>query len=175
MERNNKKIKVIKNLVKPKFFVPMYEFISSSFFPWYFNQSVINNDDPNEKHFQFVHTFIKHDEFNNAIVNTPEKHLDIVRPVLSALNVNEVLRCKLNLTTRTPEPVTHGLHVDGIEGATHTAVFYLNTNNGGTVFENGKKYPSIANQAVVFDPKLLHSGVSCTDEKIRLVLNINYK
>ena len=42
MERNNKKIKVIKNLVKPKFFIPMYEFISSSFFPWYFNQSVIN-------------------------------------------------------------------------------------------------------------------------------------
>ena len=61
-------------------------------------------------------------------------------PVLSALNVSEVLRCKMNLTTRTHEPITHGLHVDGIEGATHTAVFYLNTNNGATVFENGKKY-----------------------------------
>jgi len=174
MERNNKKIKVIKNLVKPKFFIPMCKFISSTFFPWYLN-NVINNNDPNEKHFQFVHTFIAHDDFNNAVINTPEKNLDIIRPVLSALKVNEVLRCKLNLTTRTSEPVTHGLHVDGIEGATHTAVFYLNTNNGGTVFENGKKYTSIANQAIIFNPSLKHSGITCTDEKVRLVLNINYK
>ena len=46
---------------------------------------------------------------------------------------------------------------------------------GATVFENNKKYQSVANQAVVFDPTLKHSGISCTDEKVRLVLNINYK
>tara|TARA_R110002060_G_C2114163_1_gene98303 strand:- start:523 stop:1038 length:516 start_codon:yes stop_codon:yes gene_type:complete len=171
MERNNKKIKLVKNLVKPKFFNAMVEHISGSYFPWFLNKGINDAEGKNEKHFQFTHTFIN----NEGIVNTPEHHMAVVQPVLSALNVSEVLRCKMNLTTRTHEPITHGLHVDGIEGATHTAVFYLNTNNGATVFENGKKYLSIANQVVIFDPALQHSGISCTDKKVRLVLNINYK
>ena len=171
MEHNYKKIKIIKNLVKPKFFKPISEYISGSYFPWFLNKGINNSEGKDEKHFQFTHTFVK----NRGIVNTPKQHMSVIEPILSALDVNEVLRCKLNLTTRTSEPITHGLHVDGIEDATHTAVFYLNTNNGATVFENGKKYQSIANQAVIFNPDLKHSGISCTDEKVRLVLNINYK
>ena len=171
MEHNYKKIKVIKNLVKPKYFKPINEYILSSYFPWFLNKGINSFDGKDEKHFQFTHTFIK----NGGIVNTSEKHMTVIEPILSALDVNEVLRCKLNLTTRTAEPITHGLHVDGVEGSTYTAVFYLNTNNGATVFENNKKYQSVANQAVVFDPTLKHSGISCTDEKVRLVLNINYK
>ena len=171
MEHNYKKIKVIKNLVKPKFFKPISEYISGTYFPWFLNKGINSSEGKDEKHFQFTHTFIK----NRGIVNTPKQHMTVIEPILSALNVNEVLRCKLNLTTRTAEPITHGLHVDGIEGSTYTAVFYLNTNNGATVFEDGKKYQSIANQAVIFNPDLKHSGISCTDEKVRLVLNINYK
>ena len=44
-----------------------------------------------------------------------------------------------------------------------TAVFYCNTNNGSTMFGNGKKVESKANRAVVFDGRTPHCGVDCTD------------
>ena len=104
MEHNYKKIKVIKNLVKPKYFKPINEYILGSYFPWFLNKGINSTDGKDEKHFQFTHTFIK----NGGIVNTPKRHMTVIEPILSALNVNEVLRCKLNLTTRTAEPITHG-------------------------------------------------------------------
>ena len=57
---------------------------------------------------------------------------------------------------------------------TKTAVFYINTNNGWTEFKKGGKVKSVANRIVIFDSKLEHSGVTCTDENKRVVMNFNY-
>ena len=58
-------------------------------------------------------------------------------------------------------------------GAT-TAIFYLNTNNGYTLFEDGQRVASVANRIVIFDAALRHTGASCTDADHRLVLNLNF-
>ena len=55
-----------------------------------------------------------------------------------------------------------------------TAVLYMNTCNGWTQFKKGGKVKSVANRMVIFDNNLLHAGVTCTDEKRRIVVNFNY-
>ena len=55
-----------------------------------------------------------------------------------------------------------------------TSIFYVNTNNGYTEFEDGTKIESVANRMVTFPTNLKHRGTSCTDEKIRVVINFNY-
>jgi len=52
-------------------------------------------------------------------------------------------------------------------------VLYLNTNNGYTLFEDGRQVDSVANRIVFFDATLPHSGVHCTDTEQRIVLNLN--
>jgi hypothetical protein len=65
------------------------------------------------------------------------------------------------------------MHTD-LELNQRTAIFYLNTNNGYTLFEDGTKVDSIENTLLIFHGHRKHSGVSCTDQKRRIVLNINY-
>ena len=55
-----------------------------------------------------------------------------------------------------------------------TSIFYMNTNNGYTEFENGAKVESVENRMVVFPAEMKHRGTSCTDKKIRVVINFNY-
>ena len=55
-----------------------------------------------------------------------------------------------------------------------TSIFYINTNNGYTKFENGEKVESVANRMVTFSTNLKHTGTSCTDERTRVVINFNY-
>ena len=55
-----------------------------------------------------------------------------------------------------------------------TSIFYMNTNNGYTIFENGTKVESVANRMITFPANIKHTGTSCTDEKTRVVINFNY-
>ena len=50
----------------------------------------------------------------------------------------------------------------------------MNTNNGYTEFENGTTVESEENRMVVFPAEMKHRGTSCTDKKIRVVINFNY-
>ena len=53
-------------------------------------------------------------------------------------------------------------------------LFYVNTNNGFTILEDGTKVESIANRALFFDSSKSHKSTTCTDEDIRVNININY-
>ena len=54
------------------------------------------------------------------------------------------------------------------------AIFYVNTNNGYTILEDGTKIESIANRLLKFKPHLTHTSTYCTDAKVRANININY-
>jgi len=55
------------------------------------------------------------------------------------------------------------------------AIYYLNTNNGYTLFKEGKKkINSVKNRMIFFDSDAYHLGTNSTDCKNRLVLNFNY-
>ena len=55
-----------------------------------------------------------------------------------------------------------------------TSIFYINTNNGHTRFENGKRVESVANRMVTFPSHLQHTGTSCTNARTRVLINFNY-
>ena len=55
-----------------------------------------------------------------------------------------------------------------------TSIYYVNTNNGYTKFETGEIVESVENRMVTFPSNIRHTGSSCSDEKIRVVINFNY-
>ena len=75
-----------------------------------------------------------------------------------------------------------GYHTDDMDkkfefayGVTETAIFYVNTNNGYTIFKDSQeKVDCIENRLVTFPTDTDHCGVSCTDSKQRVVINFNY-
>ena len=56
-----------------------------------------------------------------------------------------------------------------------TAVFYINTNDGYTEFENGVRVSSVANRVCIFDSNLNHRGTTHSEGgHQRVVVNFNY-
>ena len=61
-----------------------------------------------------------------------------------------------------------------IDSNPKTAIFYINTNNGYTLFEDGTKVESVENRICIFPYYMKHTGTTCTDKNQRVVININY-
>jgi hypothetical protein len=164
-------------------FLPEHEFkqiqylMTSHLFPWYpFDFIVSDKDavfedgsDASIYDSQMVHIFYAN--------HTPQSNYynDLV-PLISKINPSSLVRIKANLGFATPERVKSGFHIDFDETPENfkTAVYYLNTNNGSTLFEDGTEIESVENRLVVFDTNLQHTGVSSTDSKFRYLINLNY-
>ena len=65
-------------------------------------------------------------------------------------------------------------HIDYIDVPTKACLFYINTNNGYTMFENGQKVPCLENRLAIFPNHMIHAGVSQTDTQVKVTLNLNY-
>ncbi len=159
-----KEIEIIDNFLDKDLFENLKKFINDPNFPWYYNNCKVKNGDNS---FQFNHTiYVDHNilsnEFHNNLFNVYKK-----------LNCKSIIRVKANLTTRENSIFTYGLHND-YKFECKTSIFYINTNNGKTIFENGTQIESIENRMITFPSQLLHSGTSHTDEKVRIVINFNY-
>ena len=63
----------------------------------------------------------------------------LVLPIIEKLEVKDLIRVKANLTPKKDTNYKYPMHTDTDLKAHKTSVFYLNTNNGGTIFQNGKK------------------------------------
>lgn len=136
-------------------------------FPWYFNDSVIYDENGHNLHFQFTHVFYMADK-------PASDYFGLVQPLIKALGVRSLIRMKANLVTKTDRIELHGYHTDvPYEGAT-TAIYYVNDNDGYTEFEDGTRIESVANRLVRFPAHFGHSGTTCTDQKTRVVINVNY-
>ena len=87
--------------------------------------------------------------------------------------MNALVRARALLYTNQGRQIVHEKHVD-FKFPHKTAVFYVNTNNGYTEFEDGTKVESVENRIVFFDGSKPHNSSTCTDQKIRVVVSINY-
>jgi hypothetical protein len=137
-------------------------------FPWFYNYGIAYLTDEEKLYdFQFVHTFYSADKGKST-------ELARLAPLLKKINPHTIYRIKANLGTITPTNMQTGWHTDFDDRVCITAVFYLNTNDGYTIFKNGETVPSVANRLLMFDSRLEHAGVSCTDTNFRSVINLNY-
>lgn len=160
-------------------FIPEHKFKDLEFmmmshaFEWYWSDG--QAEIPQTDRFMFNHLFYKcgtkfGDDYIGSGPNS--NHYDLIKPCIRQLRSKTIRRIKANLTTKTTSHEEGGYHTDYSDIT--TAVYYINTNNGYTQFKDGTKVESVANRAVIFDSNLEHQGVSCTDEKRRLVINFNF-
>jgi hypothetical protein len=160
------------NFLPKEDFLVLKNYILSSDFPWYYTNTInghlYEDSVTNEKYdFFFSHLF-----YTNSLVNSP--HMQILNTLLTKINAISLIRVKANLYSRTDEIIQHGWHVDFKDVKFKSAVFYINTNNGKTILKDGICVNSVENRLFVFDTDLLHCSTSCTDEKIRCNINLNY-
>jgi hypothetical protein len=160
------------NFLAESEFVMLQTQMMAGNFPWYYTDTVngeeYSNDVVNKKQdFLFSHLF-----YNNGFVHSP--HMSFLSNLITKINPFSLLRIKANMYPRTSEIVQHGWHVDYKNVKFKTAIFYINTSNGKTIFKDGLIVDSVQNRLVEFDTDLLHCSTTCTDQKVRCNINLNY-
>ena len=159
-------IKVIDNFLEEDIFKEIEKILMSDKFPWFYNDFKNDSDDINN--FQFTHTVVR----GNGEVES--KFIQYMKPFFDKLNIKKIFRIKINLTTRTQKSFNHLYHTD-VSFKCLTAIFYINSNNGKTIFKNGEEINSVANRMLIFNSNLEHAATSHTDEKTRVVINFNFE
>jgi hypothetical protein len=157
-------MKIIHNFLDDTAFKEIQKIHFSNSFPWYLQNGV---NHPGDGHNQFIHTFYKNEKISSD-------HFYILKPLIDKLKIKKLIRIKSNLLCKTKKIIEHGFHTDFNVKGIKTAILYLNTNNGHTIFKNKKIIESEENKIVIFDCRLNHSGTTCTNSNFRALININY-
>ena len=178
-------MKIEDNFLDQEEFDKLQSILMGVEFSWFFNPFDVYENNKNEKEFLFTHIFYT---FSFYQCHSHSCVIHFLYPILEKIKPISLLRIQANLLTKTSNIVESAYHHDissfddenrktifpeKLKQLT-TSIFYVNTNNGYTKFEDGTKVESVANRMVSFPADLKHTGTSCTDEKIRVVINFNY-
>ena len=161
-------MKVIDDYLSPSEYEQIRNYLLSTEVKWKYNSHKVHHKEETDS-LQFTLGVFEPTRFPVS----HEPSMLALDPLYAKLNFDVLLRVKVNMTPRTVEPDYTEFHVDTKQQC-KTAIYYVNTNNGFTRFKDGTKVESKANRIVIFDAQTEHSGVSCTDEKVRVVVNLNY-
>jgi len=168
---NSKQIEIFDNALNQNIFDSISSLIMSRDFAWYYKPestqkyATMANSAESHYSYQFSHMFY----FNQVPMS--EHFMPTMIPILEKLNCFSLVRMSANFMPPMQENYIQGMHTDSPTQC-RSAILYLNTNNGKTVFQTGEEIESIANRLVIFDSNLKHSGVTTTDLCGRYVLNI---
>jgi hypothetical protein len=158
---------VIDNYLPQEDFERIRNVMMSRDFPWYYNPNVAcRGEDNYVNSMYFTHGFCK-----RAVVNSG--FFELIHPLLNKIDAKALIRVKGNMYPNVGSLLENDRHVD--YDFTHKgAIFYINTNNGPTTLEDGTKIESVANRVLLFDSSKPHHSTFCTDQKVRVNININY-
>lgn len=165
-------IEVYDNFLNYDDFLQIRNTLISDQFPWYYKCFIDYPPNVQEyvdysNNFQFTHMF--YDKYNSV-----SNHTQLLVPLIEKINPSALIKIKANLLTRTDSLMKNMFHVDLNLNQSKTAVFYVNSNDGKTIFETGQEIESIENRLIVFNCDMKHTGTTCTNEKVRCVINLNY-
>lgn len=159
-------LEIIDNFLDQEYFDFLSGNIMSHNFPWLYESRVANLDEKKDKDFYFTHRV--YDDF------IPQSSFfDEMIPLMQQMDIHALVRIRAILYANQGEQIIHDKHRD-YNFPHKTALLYLNTCNGFTEFEDGERVESVANRLVKFDGSKLHNSSTCTDEKVRVVISINY-
>lgn len=164
---------IINNFLPREEFIAVKEAILNEQFPWVLHEKSYPEGNACEERFnyQFVHIFYQSPTYTS-------QNLTAINPIIKRIPHQLFIRIKANITTAAENLQIYGYHVDipdSLAKISKTAIFYINSNNGFTLFESDKqKVESIENRLVIFDSTDRHSGTNCTDQKYRAVINFNF-
>jgi len=173
--------KIYDNFLDKQDFLNLKNTMLSNSFPWHYNEKSIKSHTKNSAFYKDDKSFAKGSDYQFVHVFYSDYQIfstffELVIPLIKKINPKAIVRIKANLTNKTDRPMVYGFHVDQENAPPNlkTAVYYVNTTNGPTLFEGGKEIESLENRLVVFDTNLVHSAVSQTDESARIVINFNF-
>jgi len=164
--------------------IMMGEVVVKPDFPWFYRSGSVHKADVDN--FTFIHFFYYHPDnlrpsTHEQKIHIPERgSIQYLLPILQIIEPMVLWRIKAKLVPRTQNIVTNTFHVDTYDISEEkskrwtTAIFYMNTNNGYTEFEDGTKVESVANRMVTFPANIKHRGTSCSDKNVRMVINFYY-
>jgi hypothetical protein len=160
----SEKIKIKDNFLNQIDFDSIQSFMMGGEIPWYFKP---NYDLDN---FQFTHTF-----YADCVVQSEK--MQLIDCILKLLQPVTIMKIRGNLLIRIP---ISQFHTDLEELSEEkqkqwlTSIFYINTNNGHTSFEDGTKVESVANRMLIFPANMKHTETPCTDNQRKVIINFNY-
>jgi len=159
-------VKVYDDFLSESEFAPIKDFFLGFDITWRWcgNKSRTGVDDLDN--YQFYHLIYEDGEVKSDAAQ-------LLFPILNKVNSGRLLRAKVNCNPRNARILKYGLHIDQSVDCT-TAIYYINSNDGFTEFENGDTIESVENRLVTFPSRLHHTGTTCTNQKRRVVLNLNY-
>ena len=160
------------NFLEPDHFQHLQMIMFGEELPWYYMENIDSLDDDDK--FQFVHCFYDHEH------GITSQYYDLFSFIFDKVKAKKLYRIKANLITRTSRKEIGIFHTDipsnlkSPSDKYNTSILYMNTNDGFTEFENGHRVESVANRFVTFPEETKHRGTSCTDKRVRIVINFNY-
>ena len=160
-------MEIIDNFLDPYHFESIKKVMTGGNFPWYTGGRTNVSGTKKNDGMYFTHRFY--------LWKPQSDYLNLLKPLLQKIpyDANKLSRIKGNLYPQSQRRIYHGWHVDH-DTPQQACIFYINTNNGYTVFKN-KKVKSIENRLLIFDPGILHRSTTCTDVPFRMNINFNYE
>lgn len=157
-------IKIIDDFLPVDYFDEVQRVLLGCECPWYYNDVVTENEPSDD--FYFVSPVFVDQQWYGELV-------PLIQPMISRLELNELIRVKCNLYPNIGEKKEDPMHVD-YPFPHQSAIFYVNANNGYTKFNDNTMIYPVANRLVIFDGTIPHCSSRCTDSKIRVNINFNY-
>lgn len=167
-------IQIIDNFLPSEQFKEIQKVFLSDYIDWFWNDSIVSGLYHSEKapkdHYQLTHT-LKRQESPDPC----SKYYSLLYPLFDKLNAGDIFRVKANLNPKDTSRILGDFHIDVPGFDCKTAIYYLTTTNGPTLFQNGKSVGCVENRVVTFDSSYYHCGTTCSDEPRRVLININYR
>ena len=128
---------------------------------WSYSDTKVMDEDTDLRATQFYHLFC---QFYH-----PSRVIDYIKPIGKKIDMTAISRIKANLEVyQGDERYYSKFHYDYVNPKTgkprkemKVGIFYLNTNNGYTLFENGDKVSSVRNRFLKFPANTKHTGTNC--------------
>ena len=176
---------MLERLLGPNLYHNILSRIDSPTTAWFRGETSAHDEDPKLAY---------HSSFCNLVYKKETGPLndlfDITLPILLiAMDqqqkvLKDLLRIRIGLITRTPEPITHPAHKD-FHTPHRTGLYYLNQSDGDTIVYNETQKCSTytvkqsvtptANTWYDFDGAQYHSSATPTKHEKRIVITYNYE
>jgi hypothetical protein len=135
---------------------------------WFYEPNVVCPTQELKNTMYFVHMFYENYAPRSAFMGD-------IFPLIQKLDAKSLIRIKGNMfpNLNSNERIKEPFHAD-YDFKHKGAIYYVNTNNGPTVFEDGTEIEAVENRILLFEPHKMHTMMYCTDQKVRVNININY-
>ena len=163
-------VEVIKNILDKEKIATLKNACEGSQVQWNLGDCITHNGEvlPNNNISLLTHAVCK-----NQQIYSPSLFDFLKDCLLPKLDIKAVLRIKLNFYPYTETLYEHPLHYD-YDFKHKACLLFLNTCDGYTYFENGEKYQSEENTAILFDASKLHGSTNTSNQRGRFTLIVNY-